>query len=394
MPVLTEQDKFIAALKGVGLSVEAGGALLSIGVDTFRKLEAKRGMRMDSPADEHWVALLNKMKSVDSSIDTDVDGDTADQLRLLHIMMLESTKDKGSEGGGGAVGQALTQAAEDAASASKAKELYDKLSETQGLSVPLNEQLDYALVHQMSTLLIKNGTINKRIGLKNMVKQSEKKKNNHKLGNGLSVNIDDATASEEEGSMKYNEITCALWTFFRGLAAVLTEEIVAPDGGEGKTLVTDPTSGLNVHVSGTLQACLELMFAIIKSVGKYPSRCADGIFRNAFNQVMELTVSHHFDEAVRRSIEYHPRAFLPADEDMAMLDSPRKPRVETPRKRPGGAPPGAPLQKKKHTDANAAPCHGQVYHGVCKKEGCRFDHDAGRCAAFKAEHPNGPPSRA
>jgi hypothetical protein len=35
-----------------------------------------------------------------------------------------------------------------------------------------------------------------------------------------------------------------------------------------------------------------------------------------------------------------------------------------------------------------------VYHGVCKKEGCRFDHDAGRCAAFKAEHPNGPPARA
>jgi len=40
------------------------------------------------------------------------------------VWMLESTKDKGSDSGGGAVGQALTQAAEDAASASKAKELY------------------------------------------------------------------------------------------------------------------------------------------------------------------------------------------------------------------------------------------------------------------------------
>ena len=132
MPVLTEQDTFIAALKGAGLSVEAGGALLSIGVDTFRKLEAKRGMRMDSPSDEHWVALLTKMQSADASIDTDVNGDTADQLRLLHIMMLESTKAKSGDGSGAAVGQALTQAAEDAASASKAKELYDKLCETQG----------------------------------------------------------------------------------------------------------------------------------------------------------------------------------------------------------------------------------------------------------------------
>lgn len=393
MPVLTDEDKFIASLKSAGLPTSVGAALLAIGVDTFRKLEAKRGMRLESPGDEHWVSLLNKMKNVEPSIDTSVDGETADQLRLLHILMRENNKATSNDGNNGSVGQALTQAAEDAASASKAKELYDRLNETQGLSVPLNEQLDYALVHQMSTLLTKNGTINKRIGLKNMVKQSEKKKNNHKLGNGLSVNFEENVAEDGDGSMKYNEITCALWTFFRGLAAVLTEEIASPAGGEGKTLVTDPTSGANVYVSGTLQACLELMFAIIKSIGKYPSRCADGIFRNAFNQAMELTVSHHFDEAVKRTIEYHPRAFMPAEEDLASVETPRGKQKETPRKR-AGAPSAAPAAKKKHVDAGAAPCHGQVYHGVCNKEGCRFDHDPGRCAAFKAEHPSGPPRRA
>ena len=47
--------------------------------------------------------------------------------------------------------------------------------------------------------------------------------------------------------------------------------------------------------------------------------------------------------------------------------------------------------KMKRIDASAAPCHGMVYHGVCNKENCNFDHDPGRCAAFKEKHPAGPP---
>ena len=291
------------------------------------------------------------------------------------------------------MGQPLTsQAAEDAASASKAKELFDRLEETQGVTVPLNEQLDYALVHQMSSMLTKNGTINKRIGLKNMVKQSEKKKTLHQLGAGLSVNFEEGN-TDEEGQMRYNEITGALWTFTRGLAAVLTEEIPASPEELGKTLVKDATSGENVCVSGTFMACLTLMFAIVKAIGKHPSRCADGIFRNAFNKVVDLTVSLHFDDAVTRTINYHPQAFLPAEEDLeesrAKTKSDTK-NTTTKRASPAQQPASA---KKKRIDAGVNPCHGMVYNGACAKAECPFDHHAGRCKAFKEAHPDGPPAR-
>ena len=75
------------------------------------------------------------------------------------------------------------------------------------------------------------------------------------------------------------------------LFTVPPEEVPSNPDGHGKTLVKDATSGDDVYISGTFQACLVLMFAIVKAIGKYPSRCADGIFRNAFNKVMDLTVT-------------------------------------------------------------------------------------------------------
>ena len=62
-------------------------------------------------------------------------------------------------------------------------------------------------------------------------------------------------------------------------------------------------------------------------------------------------------------------------------------------KKGGGAQNGGPAPKKKKIDANANPCHGQVYSGACAKKDCPFNHHVARCAAYKAEHPDGPPGR-
>ena len=48
---------------------------------------------------------------------------------------------------------------------------------------------------------------------------------------------------------------------------------------------------------------------------------------------------------------------------------------------------------KKPEDSQKPPCHGQVYHGKCNRDGCGYDHNAGRCAAFKAANPDRPPAR-
>ena len=223
MPIQTEAARFLSVVSAV-MSTHTGAALLAAGVDTFEKLRAKRGFNAETLEDGPVIALLTKMHGLDAAVDKDIDGDDADAVRRLHIKTRDEIQASSAVHGGGVLGQPLTQAAEDAASASKAKELYDRLEETQGVTVPLNDQLDYTLIHQMSSLLTKNGTINKRIGLKNMAKQSEKKKTLHQLGAGLSVNFEEG-GSDEDGQMKYNEITLVLWTFFRGLAAVLTEEV-------------------------------------------------------------------------------------------------------------------------------------------------------------------------
>ena len=282
--------------------------------------------------------------------------------------------------------------AEEARNASKAIELYEKLVETQGIKVPMRDHLDYSLMHQLSTLLKNNGAINKRIGLKNIVRQSEKKKSDMSVGSGLFVKLEQE--NEEEASHKYNEITTMLWVFFRGLAAVLTKEIDENSEGHGKVMATD--HGKNLYVTGTFNACLELMFHIIHKIGLYPTKLADSIFRNAIACVFELHGEHHFDEAVRRAIEYKPRSFQPSDEDLAALEQARQSsqrRAGDKNKGGGGGGGGdTPTPKKtKREDPSVPPCHGQVYHGACRKPGCQFDHNAARCEAFKKKHPDGPP---
>ena len=56
--------------------------------------------------------------------------------------------------------------------------------------------------------------------------------------------------------------------------------------------------------------------------------------------------------------------------------------------------PATPAGKKQKIDANAPPCHGMAFHGLCKKGAdCPYDHHAGRCAAYKKKHPDGVPKR-
>ena len=50
-----------------------------------------------------------------------------------------------------------------------------------------------------------------------------------------------------------------------------------------------------------------------------------------------------------------------------------------------------PHKKRKPEDSSRPPCHGQVYSQKCNKEGCTFDHHAGRCEAYRTKHPDGPP---
>lgn len=390
---ITPEEEWLQMLKA-RVPREFGVTMFTLGINTKAKFSAKRGMNNATVQDAEVLALLTKMRSVDASINLDINGEDADRLRELQIAVYESKHNIGmTPVEKDLIGNQIGDHAEEARNASKALELYEKLAETQGHKVPMRDHLDYSLMNQLHTLLKNNGAINKRIGLKNIIRQSEKKKSDLSVGSGLFVKLEQE--DEEESSHKYNEITVMLWVFFRGLAAVLTKEIDENPEGHGKVMATD--KGKNLYVTGTMNSCLELMFHLVYKIGQYPTRLADSIFRNAIISVFELHGEHHFDEAVRRAIEYRPRSFQPLDAELVALEQAHRPQPRSTGEKAkvtfGTAEAQGTPKKVKREDAGAPPCHGQVYRGRCNKSNCQFDHNAARCEAFKKKNPDGPPTK-
>ena len=137
----------------------------------------------------------------------DIDGEDADGIRALHLLCknapsLSSTVEKEDEA------PSAGSAAEESAQHSKAVAAYTRLKEICGIHVAQKRHLDYALMSQLDNLQHKNGTINKRIGLTNLVAQCNKKKQDRELGFGLRVQLDENDMEEE--AYKYNEVTLML----------------------------------------------------------------------------------------------------------------------------------------------------------------------------------------
>ena len=383
--------KVFAALCERTVEVPLAVALARNGVSTVLSFLAQRGMNAEAASEAGLTSILTKCKALDNSIDLDLDKGDSDGLRALHILC-RNVKVISSIVAGEAEAPAAGTAAEEAANATKAVGLYQRLTSTQGIKVPQKWQLDYALVSQMDNLQHKNGTINRRIGLANIVAQCKKKKSERDLGMGLKFSLEEDDAEEK---YKYNEVTLMLRCFYTALAAILSYEVDPNADREGEVPVMASDGSGKMCVAGTLNACYDLMFETVRAIGLYPLRHADSIFRSSFERVMDLSSKHHFDRAVEIAVEYHPSAFRPTEEELREAE--QSSRQATPRsvgqktKRPGEAAP-TPKQKKV-IDATKPPCHGMAYHGMCNKPNCQFDHHEKRCQAFKEANPDGPPGR-
>ena len=78
----TPEEEWLKLLKE-RVTKEFGVTLFALGISTKDTFSAKRGMNNAIVQDAEVVALLTKMNVVDSSIDIDVNGNDADQLREL-----------------------------------------------------------------------------------------------------------------------------------------------------------------------------------------------------------------------------------------------------------------------------------------------------------------------
>ena len=80
----TPEEEWLKLLKA-RVTKELGVTLFALGISNKGKFSAKRGMNNLVVQDAEVIALLTKMNTVDSSIDIDINGNDADQLRELQI---------------------------------------------------------------------------------------------------------------------------------------------------------------------------------------------------------------------------------------------------------------------------------------------------------------------
>ena len=392
-------------------------ALMAADVNTVVGLLARRGMNVESPDDAAVTALLRSMHSMDNSTDMNLNGPTANNLRALQMQAYDKWKNKAASTGVG--GAAATTPASDieAQEAGKAVTQYNRLAKTTGLTLEPSEHMDYSLMTQMGTLLDQNGTINKRIGLSNIVKQNERKRVERPVGGPQSnlMHVTESTEDESNEKTRYNEVTVKLHTFRNGLAAILSKEISKTDDGHGKLIIRNDDDSDAMYVAGTIWGCDELMMAQVQAIGQYPLSMADSIFRRSFGKVMDLKGRMHFDKAVAELKEHHPSYLRPSEAETREMEkrgaesrekaatkarNQQKAKEEQAQKEREARRAGnhrdvdfatPPHKKQKPEDSGRPACHGQAYSQQCNKDGCTFDHNKARCEAFRAKHPDGPP---
>ena len=404
----TEQEVFLE-LSSAGMGLRDGLiiALMSIGVDTCDMLLSQHGFGLEAPVDAAVVALLGKLKAAERSVDVRIDGRDATALRGLQLKSRRV-----SAGGGGlpvpprvAAGLSAAPEEEEIADTKMASSMYQKLAKYQNVVVPQEDEFDHSLMRRMRSCVEKTGTINMPFGLSNLTRQTDKRKVNRQIkGSGLWEMDVDSTAEEGKKPM-LSKVVLALLVFADGLAAVLN--LACKDITKGSTLLVKAgTAGaagaLPMVVYATHHQVLLWVRVVMKAIGLYPLRYADGIFRRAFAKQMELFRLFGFTSATTKLVGENSKYLEPDHEELREFESSQKAREDKERqarsrktgdKRQRGDVTTPGTTAKKPEDSQKPPCHGQVYHGKCNRDGCGYDHNAGRCAAFKAANPDKPPAR-
>jgi hypothetical protein len=163
--------------------------------------------------------------------------------------------------------------------------MYQKLAKCQNVAVPQEDEFDHALMRRMRACLEKTGSINMPFGLSNLTRQTDKRKVNRQIkGSGLWEMDVDSTAEEGKKPM-LSKVVLALLVFADGLAAVLN--LACKDASKGSALLVKAgTAGaagaLPMVVYATHHQVLLWVRVVMKAIGLYPLRYADGIFRRAF----------------------------------------------------------------------------------------------------------------
>ena len=418
---LTEEEAWADMQVQARASPEMQGAMIAAKIETADQFLGYHGMMEQAGANLDMAVCntLAVLHSFDRSIGTNIGCSDASCLRTLAIKAKRASNQQGPGKTSKIVvsGATGTVASTEAEEAKEATALYKHLLVTQGVEVDTGDHLSHSLISKMVTSLKKNGHINQCITLSDIFRQNERKRTTAiALNSQVEVSIGNQANSElEAGATNFSKIVLKLLLFSKGMAAIFGKEVTkTTDISRYSTLLVKPakgTVGTHMMVHATYPEVMQYFELLLTAMSGYTLRFADSIFKRSFTKLMSLFDKHGFQKAVQDLKEKHGSHLRPSDEELASFENEKRTKAtanerqnrELAERRAGekarrdavariaGIVPGTVV--KKPEDPNRPPCHGVAYSGICRRDGCTFDHNKERCAAFKAKNPSGAPGK-
>ena len=424
---LTEDEEWIAMLVDARAPKEMVAAMLAANIETADQFLGQHGMMEAAGAalDAGVISLLSQLRRHDSTIGGTINSAHASCVRTL---ILKAKKALNAPSGGKVnniivKGGAGTVASSEAEEAKEATALYKHLQATQGVEVDSADHLNHSLIAKMVSSLKKNGHINACISLADIYRQNERKRMTAiTLAHQVEVNIGgNQTTAEQEGNASFSKVTLKLLLFCKAMAAVFGKEVTKTTGvARYSTLQVKPVKGTHgpyMMVHASYPDIMQYFELVVTAMSTHALRFADTIFKRSFAKLMSLFDRHGFKKALNDLRELHGSHLRPSDQELALFELEKRQkaaqndkanREQAERKAgekarrealtrtvgPGATGvtvPGTGTATAKPEDPTKAVCHGVAYSGVCRRDGCTFDHNKERCAAFKQRHPNGKP---
>jgi hypothetical protein len=425
---LTEEEAFMHMLVEARATPEIVTTMMVVGIETADQFLGQHGMMENAGAamDAGVLGLLARLRAHDLRVDGAITGAHASCIRTLILKAKKALNGPA----GGRVSNIVVKSAAGTVASSEAEEskeataLYKQLLATQGVDVDSADHLNHSLIAKMVSSLRKNGHINACICLGDMYRQNERKRTTAiTIAQHVEVNIGgNQVAADADVNTSFSKVVLKLLLFCKALAAVFGKEVTKTvDVARYSTLQVKPvkgTHGSHMLVHASYPDAMQYFEILVVAMSSYAVRFADSIFKRSFAKLMSLFDRHGFKKALNDLKEMHSSHLRPSDEEVSAFENEKRHKAtlnervnrehaerkagDKARRESGAAKAaalaatgattgGAATGAKKPEDPAKSVCHGVVYSGICRRDGCTFDHHKERCAAYKLKYPAGRP---
>ena len=195
------------------------------------------------------------------------------------------------------------------------------------MKVPLNEQLDYALVSKLARAYERTGAFSFEVELDKVGRQIDKKSKKINLGNGLVHETEEVERPGETRAWQTNQVVRDLFLAIAGILAVEIRHDAEPLGGGEWLVASSLEAGKSARYKGTRDACTWMATAIVEAMGRAGQLCAQKVFNKVwtrYNTDLQSGEMHH--DMVVRELRRNPDVFnvTEAEKEAARAEAKRR----------------------------------------------------------------------